>query len=39
VDGLRATLDGDAAPIQAWAVLFCWAVGAVAAAARWFRWE
>lgn len=39
VDGLRATLDGDAAPLRVWIVLAGWAVGAIAAAARFFRWE
>jgi ABC-2 type transport system permease protein len=39
VDGLRAVLDGHAAPARAWLVLAAWAVGSVAAAARWFRWE
>jgi ABC-2 type transport system permease protein len=39
VDGLRATLDGHAAPLRAWAVLAVWAVAAITAAARWFRWE
>jgi ABC-2 type transport system permease protein len=39
-DGLRDVLaDGGTAPARVWAVLGCWAVGAIAAAARWFRWE
>jgi ABC-2 type transport system permease protein len=40
-DGLRAVLDDDGggAPLRVWLVLACWAVGAITAAARWFRWE
>jgi ABC-2 type transport system permease protein len=38
-DGLRAVLGGDPAPVRVWIVLVVWAVGAVAAAARTFRWE
>jgi ABC-2 type transport system permease protein len=40
-DGLRAVLgeDGGAAPARVWIVLVLWAAGAIAAAARLFRWE
>jgi ABC-2 type transport system permease protein len=38
-DGLRASLAGDAVPGRVWLVLVLWSVAAVAAAARWFRWE
>jgi ABC-2 type transport system permease protein len=40
-DGLRAVLDDDGggAPPRVWLVLACWAVGAITAAARWFKWE
>lgn len=39
-DGLRDVLtDGGAGPVRVWLVLACWAVGAVTAAARLFRWE
>jgi ABC-2 type transport system permease protein len=38
-DGLRAALAGAAVPGRVWVVLLLWSVFAVAAAARWFRWE
>ena len=38
-DGLRASLAGAAVPGRVWLVLVLWSVAAVAAAARWFRWE
>jgi ABC-2 type transport system permease protein len=38
-DGLRASLAGLAVPGRVWVVLVVWSVVAVAAAARWFRWE
>ncbi|WP_061292487.1 ABC transporter permease [Herbidospora cretacea] len=39
-DGLRSTLTGVGGfPVGATLVLLCWAVLALAAAARWFRWE
>jgi ABC-2 type transport system permease protein len=38
-DGLRASLTGAAVPGRVWLVLAVWSVAAVAAAARWFRWE
>jgi ABC-2 type transport system permease protein len=40
VDGVRAALStGGAGPLRCWLVLVVWAVGSIAAAARWFRWE
>jgi ABC-2 type transport system permease protein len=39
-DGLRAVLSADGtAPGRVWVVLLLWAVGGIAAAARWFSWE
>jgi ABC-2 type transport system permease protein len=39
-DGLRDVLaDGGTGPARVWVVLACWAVGAITAAARLFRWE
>jgi ABC-2 type transport system permease protein len=40
VDGLRDVLShGGAGPLRVWVVLAVWAVGSIAAAGRWFRWE
>jgi ABC-2 type transport system permease protein len=40
VDGLRSVLShGGWGPGRVWLVLVVWAVGSIAAAARWFRWE
>jgi ABC-2 type transport system permease protein len=40
VDGLRSVLEhGGTGPARVWVVLAVWAVGSIAAAARWFRWE
>ncbi len=36
---VRGSLGPDPVPGRAWLVLAVWAVGAVAAAIRWFRWE
>jgi ABC-2 type transport system permease protein len=40
-DGLRAVLsvDGGAPEPRVWIALLLWAVGGIAAAARWFTWE
>jgi ABC-2 type transport system permease protein len=39
VDGLRAALAADPVPGRVWWVLTAWAALAIAAAARFFRWE
>ncbi len=38
-DGLRAALAAATVPGRVWVVLLVWSVLAIAAAARWFRWE